>query len=288
MSSNEVDYVHGHQDQVTINALTTSDGILAANFPEAGLNYFMINTKKSPTDDVHIRRALSYATDYEQMRSIYGDMPEASGPVPPSVFGHSDAFEAFTYDLEKAKAEIAASKYADNLAEYPISLDYIQGNGDTGKLIYLLGSALEGLGFTVAINETPWVQFCNNEAEIDTSPNVTNLFATAPYSEAGSILEFKYASWSTGNWNQNEWLLDDNFDSMLRESLSIVDQEDRVAKYAEIQQYLVEDVVPSIYTFVSVIRPVYNSNVFEWRGTPGNKYHAALEYNFYYLEFVMK
>lgn len=37
----------------------------------------------------------------------------------------------------------------------------------------------------MVINETPWVQFCNNEAEIATSPNVTNAFATAGYPEAG-------------------------------------------------------------------------------------------------------
>ena len=32
----------------------------------------MMNTKKAPTDDVHIRKALSYACDYEQMKSILG------------------------------------------------------------------------------------------------------------------------------------------------------------------------------------------------------------------------
>ena len=81
-----------------------------------------------------------------------------------------------------------------DLANYPIQLDYIEGNGDTGKLVYLMASSLESLGFKVVINETPWVQFCNNEAEIATSPNVTNAFATAGYPEAGSILELKYAS----------------------------------------------------------------------------------------------
>lgn len=287
MNSQEVDWVHGHQDAETVKALTRNEGVYAANFPESGLNYFMMNTKKPPTDDLHIRKAISYAANLSQMSEMYGGMPEAVGPVPPSLFGHSSDFETLDFDLNKARAEIAESAYASNLAEFPIALDYIQGNGDTGKLIYLLGSELEKLGFKVMINEVPWVQFVNNEAEISTSPNVTNLFATAPYAEAGSILEFKYASWTTGSWNQNEWLQDPTFDEILQEALATVDETARLEKYTEMQRYLVEDVVPSIYTFVSVLKPVFNSAVFQWRGTPGRTPHSTLEYNYYFADFVM-
>ncbi len=287
LSSGKVDFVHGHQDSTTIASLTATKGIKEADLPEAGLNYFMINTKKAPTDDVHIRKALSYACNYDQMKQILGGAPDASGPVPTNLFGYVDDFTGYTYDLAKAKEEVALSKYASNLANYPIQLDYIQGNGDTGKLVYLLASDLESLGFKVTINETPWVQFCNNEADISTSPNVTNLYCTANYPEAGSILEYKYASWTTGNWNQNEWLQDKKLDEMLNAALSTVDDTARVTKYGEIQKYLVEDVVPSIYTCASVIKPLYNSNVFEWRGSTGN-IHAASEYNFYYADFIMK
>ena len=283
MSSGDLDFVHGHQDSTTITSLTANEGIEVAELQETGLNYFMMNTKKAPTDDVHIRRAISYAADYEQMKSSLGGAPDASGPVPTNLFGYVENFTGFTYDLEKAKEEIAASKYAADLASYPIQLDYIEGNGDTGKLVYLLASSLESLGFTVVINETPWVQFCNNEADISTSPNVTNAYATANYPEAGSILEFKYASWTVGNWNQNEWLQDEKYDTMLNEALGTVDDDARVALYGEMQKYLVEEVVPSVYTCASVIKPIYNANAFEWPS-----YHAATEYNFYYADYTMK
>lgn len=283
MTNGDLDYVHGNQDATTVDFLIANESIEAAEFPEAGLNYFMMNTKKAPTDDVHIRRAISYATDYDQMRSILGDAPEASGPVPTNLFGYVENFTEFIYDLDQAREEIAASAYADNLADYPISLDYIEGNGDTGKLVYLLASSLEDLGFNVVINETPWVQFCNNEAEISTSPNVTNAFVTTQYPEAGSILELKYASWTVGDWNQNEWLEDELFDNMLNEGLSTVDDEARIELYGEIQKYLVEEVVPSVYTCASMLKPVYNTDVFEW--PPLN---ATSEYNYYYAACTMK
>ena len=283
MSNGDLDYVHGHQDSTTIDSLTANEGIEIAEIPDTGLDYFMMNTKKAPTDDVHIRRAISYATDYEQMKEILGGAPDANGPVPTNLFGYVDNFEGFTYDMDKAREEIALSQYADNLADYPVRLDYIEGNGDTGKLVYLLASSLESLGFTVEINETPWVQFCNNEAEISTSPNITNAYCSANYPEAGSILEMKYASWTLGNWNQNEWLQDEKFDSMLTEALGTVDDDERVELYGEMQKYLVEEVVPSVYTCAAVLKPIYNANSFEWPAP-----HSAKEYWFYYADYVMK
>ena len=112
---------------------------------------------------------------------------------------------------------------------------------------------------------------------------MTNAFATANYPEAGSILELKYASWTIGNWNQNEWMQDEKFDSMLNEALGTVDDDARVELYGEMQKYLVEEVVPSIYTCASVIKPIYNANAFAWP-----EHHATMEYNFYFANCTMK
>ncbi len=287
VANGDLDLVHGRQQDVTLQALVQNPGFKYGDVPEFGLNYFMINVKKAPTDDAHIRRAISYAANIDEMRKIYGDPPKAYGPVPPTIWGASSDFGTFDYNIEKAKEEIALSKYANNLKAYPIQLSYIQGNGDTGKLAMLMANNLQAVGFEVKISEDPWVLFCNNAKDIKTSPNITNLFCTANYPEAGSILEFKYASWATGDWNQNEWLQDQKFDDMILDAYSTIDADARQQKYAEIQKYLVDEVVPSVYTFVSAIRPAWNSDAFTWRLSE-EKPHAAYEYNFYFAEFVMK
>lgn len=288
LTSGEVDMVHGHQENTTVKTLTANNGIEAGDIPEMGLNYFMINTKKAPTDDIHIRKAISYAANYAAMSDIYGGMPLADGPVPSTLWGSASGLTTYAYNLDKSKEEIALSKYASNLANYPIEIAYIQGNGDTGKLAMLLASDLESVGFKVTLNEVPWVLFCNNEAAVETSPNITNAFCTANYPEAGSILEFKYASWTVGNWNQNEWLKDDKFDSMLSDALSTVKDEERLAKYVDIQKYLVDEVVPSLYPFMSVVKPVWNNKKFTWRLSDGGTAHSSAAYNYYYADFVMK
>lgn len=288
LSNKDVDMVHGHQENTTVKSLIANEGIEVGGIPEMGLNFFMMNTKKAPTDDIHIRKAIAYSANYAEMRALYGGMPEATGPVPSTVWGTADGLTQYAYNFDKAKEEIALSKYADNLADNPIELAYIQGNGDTGKLVMLLASDLEAIGFNVTISEVPWVLFCNNESTIETSPNITNLFCSANYPEAGSILEFKYASWTVGNWNQNEWLQDEKFDAMLNDALSTIDNNERKAKYVEMQEYLADEVVPSLYPFVNVIKPVWNSEKFSWKLSDGGSAHANIAYNYYYADFVMK
>ena len=287
MGSGEVDLVHGRQEMATLEALLATDDVEQAPLPEMAINFFMINTKKPPTDDVHVRRAMAYATDYDGMIDIYPGSDRALGPVPPQVFGYAEDLEGYTRNLELAKEELKKSRYYGELDKYPIELSYIQGNGDTAKLAMLFAVNMQEIGLRANIVEAPWVLFCNKEETLETSPHVTNLFASCSYPEAGSILELKYASWTVGGWNQNEWLQDPTFDAAIQEALTTVDPDKRAELYAEMQHYLVEDVCPSIFTFVSVLKPAYRSDRFTWPAGEGNP-HAILEFNFNMKDFRMQ
>jgi len=286
MGSGEIDLAHGRQELTTLNALTAMNDVDVAFFPEMSLNFFMINTKKAPTDDIHFRRAMAYATDYAAMMAIYPDSPRALGPVPSHVFGYAADLAGYEYNLELAKQELALSPYAGQLKQYPIDVSYIQGNGDTAKLCLQFAANMAQIGIQVNLVEAPWVLFCNQEESIETSPHVTNLFANASYPEAGAILELKYASWTVGGWNQNEWLESDTFDALISEALVTVDSEARAGLYAEMQHYLVDDLCPSIYTFVSVLKAAYRGDVFTWPAGNGSP-HAIAEFNFNYRFFEM-
>ncbi len=287
LNSGEVDLLHGRQVSTTLKSLLTNPEFATTSIAETGMNYFMMNTKKAPTDDLHIRKAISYACDRNAMSAIYGGMELSDSPIPSSFWGATDDVTTYPYSEEDAKKEIALSSYANNLADYPVEIAYIQGNGDTGKLAMLLGSELEAVGFTVKISEVPWVLFCDNAATVETSPSITNANSNASYPEAGSLLEVKFSSMTAGTFNQNEWILDDKLDAMIADSLATVDNDARLAKYAEIQKYLTTDVVPTINTFVGAVKPIWNTSVFSWPAGEGSV-HVLEEYNYYYADFMMK
>ncbi|MEE3920494.1 ABC transporter substrate-binding protein [Micromonospora sp. BRA006-A] len=65
----------------------------------------------APFNDVNVRKALAYAVPYEQIiNNVYGgDARAAKSPVPLDMPGYDESGYPFTYDLEKAKAAMAAA-----------------------------------------------------------------------------------------------------------------------------------------------------------------------------------
>ncbi|MCL2392147.1 MAG: ABC transporter substrate-binding protein [Oscillospiraceae bacterium] len=283
-----VDIIHGRSETITLNAVLDNPGWRTVTFEEPGHNYFMFNTRKAPTDCVHIRRAIAYATDSVLMAEISGDMPLAYGVIPNMLLGSATSgLATYDFNLERAREQVALSVYADTLANYPISISNIQGNGETGRMCMILGESLSQIGFNVQLIDAAWVLFVNNQSAIETSPNVTNLIVTANFMEAGSLLEFRFASYFSGSWNQNEWLLSDEFDDRIADAFATINDEERFEKYRAIEEWLVNDLVVSYSPFVSALRPAWNSDVFSWPADEGRA-HVIPTHNYYFAYFTMR
>ncbi len=86
-------------------------------YRQAGLNtrFIALNNRKPPFDDVHFRRACSLAFDRDAMVKVvlFGEGVASHGLIPPSLkFAYDPKPRALTtYNPERAKAELAQSKY---------------------------------------------------------------------------------------------------------------------------------------------------------------------------------
>src|SRR5690606_34026145 len=117
--------------------------------------YLKLNSKIAPTDDVHIRRAIALATDYETIREVIFPGEELTTPLPKTFAAfHADDIPAPKYDLEAAKAEVAKSKYAGQ--PIPITLGYLSGIKYQEEISLLMQSNLEQIGFKVTQEVNPW------------------------------------------------------------------------------------------------------------------------------------
>jgi peptide/nickel transport system substrate-binding protein len=76
------------------------------------------------------------------------------------------------------------------------------------------------------------------------------------------MLKQRYHSSTTGTWQQNEWLQDTAIDTAIDESLATVNDEERYAKYGEIQETLA-DLAPSIWIYDQVEKHAYRDCV-DW------------------------
>jgi peptide/nickel transport system substrate-binding protein len=83
----------------------------------AGLNtrYISLNNRKPPFDDVHFRRAVSLAFDRKTLvrAVVFGEGAVMPGILPPSLLPLDGRAlpELMTFDPQKARAELAKSKY---------------------------------------------------------------------------------------------------------------------------------------------------------------------------------
>ncbi|MGC9530210.1 MAG: ABC transporter substrate-binding protein [Candidatus Bipolaricaulaceae bacterium] len=266
------------QPQEALQALDDIRGVDIAAFSPGTMFYLMVNTKKPPTDDIHFRRAMAWATDYRTVvEHIFPGAFQARGPIPQNIPGADPTVFQFHRDLDKAREELQKSKYYDQLDQYEVEFHWIAEVPDEEKVALLFMANMAEIGINVKVVKVPWMTVVEEMAELETSPHIVSVFDSSHYPEAGSLLESRYHSSSAPTWEQNEWLLDDVLDAMIEEALATVDKDARFAKYAEVQQYIF-DLCPTIFLFEQVEKHAFQTAYLEWPVAEG-KVNPVMGYN---------
>jgi len=126
MSRKELEISDQWQPVEALEALGKIEGVDVAAFPSLTEFYYMVHTKKAPTDDIHFRRAMAWAFDYDAAVALeWPGTQQSQGPVPALCAGHNPDVFVFHRDLDKAREELAQSQYADQLDQYPVQVHWI-------------------------------------------------------------------------------------------------------------------------------------------------------------------
>ncbi len=278
MSRRELEISDQWQPQEALKALDGIKGVDIAAFSPGTEFYLMMNTKKPPTDDIHFRRAMAWATDYQTViKHIFPGSIQARGPVPQNLPGADPNVFQFHRDLDKARAELAKSKYANELDKYPVEFHWIAEVPDEEKVALSFMANMADIGINVKVVKVPWMSVVEEMAKEETSPNIVSVFDSSHYPEAGSLLESRYHSASADTWEQNEWLLDKKLDAMIEDAIATLDRAERFAKYAKIQEYIV-NLCPTIFLFEQVEKHAYQSAYVDWPAAQG-KVNPVMGYN---------
>src|SRR2546430_6155923 len=106
---------------------------------------FQINNQRPPLNDVHVRRAISYAFDYDGFnKDILGGTVERNPvPIPNNLWGVPKDVKGYTYDVDRAKAELAK---ATAKVDRPITVGYLQGFSQTEQAATVMANGLRKAG----------------------------------------------------------------------------------------------------------------------------------------------
>lgn len=283
MSRREIEMTNIWMTIETLKFLSEIEGIEISSFPSEDMEYFAMNNKRPPLDDIHVRRALAWAFDYKEGEKLFPDSTQAAGPVSQMVPGsYLGAFQ-FHRDLEKAKEELKKSKYYGHFDEYPIDMVWFS-SVTREKFSMLLMANANDIGLDINLSETTWSLLIEDVQKPETAPSIFLIRVSPGYPEAISVLEARYHSRNTGTWAQSEWLQDPVLDRMIDETIATVDKDERYGKTREIIEYII-DLCPSIFVVETPNRSTYQAAYVDWPTANIGKAPAGFQYE-YRMRFI--
>jgi peptide/nickel transport system substrate-binding protein len=249
MSTGQLEISDQWQTVEAYQALDQIEGVDIVTFLSMSSFYYMLNTKLPPTDDIHCRKAMAYAFDYEGAVALeWPGTPVMEGPVPANLGGHDSNVFRYARDLAKAQEEMAQCQYASDLASYPVDVHWISEVPAEEKFALLFQANMAEIGMTVNVVQVPWLSVVENMAAQETSPHVVTVYVSAALPEAGLMIKDRYHSSTAATWQQNEWLLDPELDAAIDDALATADEAERFAKYAALEAQIME-LSPSLFLY---------------------------------------
>ncbi len=244
--------------------------------------YLKLNTKAKPTDDVHVRKAIALATDYDTIRSTIVPGGDLSGPLPPAfAAAHLDAPPP-KFDLDAAKTELGKSGYAGQ-KDIPLTLTYVGGTKFEEELALLMQSNLEPLGFKVTLMGEPWNRITEIASKVETTPNISEVFFGPTYPSPDSMFYTQYHSKSAGTWASMEWAQNPDVDKMIDDARATGDQATQVKLYKDLQKKLVDDQV-DVFLETQVVRHAMDKCLDGYTPVP----MQSFDYAFYKYKWTCK
>lgn len=222
--------------------------------------YIFMHTEREPFNDVNVRKAISYAFDYESAINgvLAGESKQLEGPLPSAMWGHSDDVTVYEQDLDRAQSHIDQSDYTvDELNEMDLTYTYVTGLTIEKNHGLLLQTNLQELGVDLSIRKQPWTNITSQVTEAGSSPDMLAIYLGFSYADPDTFLYPAWHSSSHGSWQSAAWYKNDKVDSLLDEARRVVEKDERIALYKEAQNIIADD-APALFVANQAVRFALN------------------------------
>jgi peptide/nickel transport system substrate-binding protein len=119
-------------------------------FPSTRTDYILMNQTRRPYQDVHVRRAISYAIDRQTLvkNILFGNGAPANSFMMPSAPYYDRGSPGLQYDMAKAKQEMALSSVPNGFSTTFMAMS---GDAVDSAIAQILQASLKELGITMKI-----------------------------------------------------------------------------------------------------------------------------------------
>jgi peptide/nickel transport system substrate-binding protein len=251
----------------TIDTLKQTPGITMNLFPSTRTDYLPMNFKAKPFDDVHVRRAISYAIDRQAMIDsvLFGYATPANSFMPPQVPYYDKNSPGLQFDLDKAKEEMAQSSVPNG---FSFELSVGSGDDTQTQIAQILQESLKQIGIDLKIRKVdPSVQF-QQQQEYDYE--MTFAYWTMDIADPDELVSFAVDNKTAGSFftdyndpQQIEWT---------HQAQATFDTGQRQELYSQIQKKAAEDAF-MVFLYYSPYRYATTDKVQGFQVYPTGNYH---------------
>jgi peptide/nickel transport system substrate-binding protein len=227
-----------------VAAAKTNPDLIYKQIP--GLSFFgiMLNTKQAPLDDVHVRRAISWAVNRDEIVTsvLLNNGVVSQGPVSPSSWAYSSSIAPYSHDVTKAKTELAQA--ANGGANVSFTMLIASGDPTGAQEASFIASQLKEAGINVDIKpETFTTLLTDTDA---TKPNFQA--ALLGWSGRPDPDGNMYSWFHTGGGNNSMQYSNSTVDGLLEDARTQSTQSQRATDYQSAEKQILDD---ASYAFIN-------------------------------------
>jgi peptide/nickel transport system substrate-binding protein len=207
-----------------------------------GLSFFgfQLNTKAAPLDNVHVRRAIAWGVNPQEIvTSVLDNIGVvAKGPVPPSSWAYSAGPGPYSYNTSNAKSELQQA----GMTSASFTLLVASGSLVNSQEAQFIQQELQPAGITVNIKQETFATILSDTAAHHFQAALIG-WSGRPDPD-GNV----YSWFHTGGGNNNMQYSSPQVDALLDDARASTDQAHRAQDYQQAEQQIVQD---ASYVFIN-------------------------------------
>jgi peptide/nickel transport system substrate-binding protein len=207
------------------------------------LSFFgiMLNTKAAPLNNVHIRQAIEWGVNRQEIVNsvLKGIGVVAQGPIPPTSWAYDPNFAPYSYNINNAKAALAAGGSPEGVT---FTMLIASGSPLNTQEAQFIQSELQPAGITVNIKQETFATLLSDTESFNFQAALLG-WSGRPDPD-GNI----YSWFHTGGGNNSMQYSNPQVDALLDAARATSDQAQRTTDYQQAQKLILQD---ASYVFIN-------------------------------------
>lgn len=238
-----------------------------------GVYYYSINQNIEPFQDVRVRKALQMAIDRQAiLDALYSGKGQLeNGILPHGLIGYNTELPEIEYNPEKAKELLTEAGYPDGF-EMEIA-ETTEADATTVQRDEIVQAMLAEIGIKAEIKQYDSASFYDIRATGE-MPMYTNSWS-ADFNDPDNFMYTFFGTMENSKTRSFNYNNQDIIDRVAK-ARSIVDEDERIQEYQDLEKILVQDEAAWIPLFskdhLFVVNPRVQNFRVSWNGWSGNYY----------------